>query len=205
MPSKSILTTKSLVCDVTAARPRGGKWQKGGFFHAILEKLCAVLAISSGKSAALFVAASWTIMCQNLVWYSKLCQGKIKGSPKWLRTNCYSIIVKERSWKRCSMQANPHLSKGNKLFLVPFGCQDTKLLLIWRVDPEGEGTKLWQRRKLCNIFLLKAAALVWKTSWLRLSCTGLRAYPSFSLRNLCVHACLCVCVSVSVCQRVRVM
>lgn len=167
------------------------KTKKRGF-HAILEKLCAVLAISRGKSVALFVAASWTIMCQNLVWYSKLCQGKIKQAPKWLRTNCYSIPVRECFWKRCSVQVNPYLSKGIKLLLVAFGCQDTKMLLIWKVDLQRDGDKLC-RGKEANFktFILRAATSVWKTSRLRLSGAGFRAYLSFSLPNqLDVYVCV---------------
>lgn len=132
-------------------------------------------------------------MCQNLVCYSKLCQGKIKRGPKWLRTNCYSMLVKESFWKGCSMQVNPHLSKGIKLLLVPFGCQDTKMLLIWKVDLQREGKKLcWGKEANFKTYLFtELQLLLWKTLGLRLFCTGFRAYLSFSLQNQ-LDVCVCV-------------
>lgn len=193
---KAVLTTKSAVCDVPAAWPRGGKLKKGGF-HAILQRLCAVLAISWGKSAALFVAASWTIMCQNLVWYSKLCQGKIKQDPKWLWTNCYLILVKKHFRKGCSMQVNPHWSKGF-VIVGSVWLSSHKNVANLKVDLQGTGTNCANAKQQtlkyiyslsCN-FSVGKKLQVWDSpahGW------GLICHFHYGINWVCV----CVCARVS--------
>ena len=92
-----------------------GKREKKDGFNAVSDKFKVLLAISWDKSSVLFEATSWTIMCQNLAWYSKLCQGKIKWVSKGLRMNRYLILFTEWFWKclskLCSMQVNPCFSK----------------------------------------------------------------------------------------------
>lgn len=98
---------KSQLCGAPAACPWeiwGKKWSS----HTILEKLKVVLPISWFKSLALFEATSWTIMCQNLGWYSKLSPQMIEDK---LVFKPIGRIIFENLSKWCSMQENPSLSK----------------------------------------------------------------------------------------------